>query len=366
MRHIGTIAMAIVIGAGATTVVLAAFSPSGKAPVAPAVSASAKPPEISTLDADAVRTVPLSPFPEGIAVGDGNVWAVAGTGDGTGRADVVRLDPRTGEVVARISNVPVPGWEFGGGGIATGAGSAWVVGSAGGGVVLTQIDPARNAVVDTIRLGSRFEADVWADASGIWVLNFASGEGSMEVVRVDPATHAVVARIPVPATWSQVIFASGGSIWVQGTSPGAKGGVKVNTLYRIDPSSNELVDTIDIGQQSGFGFAADQSGVWAAVPGGVQRFDTTTGSFVESVIEIHALAMTSDGSAGAWIRVGPDMTHTTAFLHMGASGVIDRQVDVPPGLDQAVAGTAYAFDPSTGALWVVHYKDSVSRVDLAR
>ena len=162
-----------------------------------------------------------------------------------------------------------------------------------------------------------------------------------------------------------MIFASGGSIWVQGTSPGATGGVTVNTLYRIDPSSNELVDTIDIGQQSGSGFAADQSGAWAAVPGGVQRFDTTTGSFVGSVIEVNALVMTSDGAAGAWIRVGPDGSHTTAFLHIDASGVIDRRVDVPPGLGQSVAGIAYAFDPSTGALWVVHYKDSISRVDLA-
>src|SRR5205823_426042 len=85
-------------------------------------------PSPSTLDPSGVATVPISAFPEGIAAGEGGVWVVAGTGDGTGRADIVRLDPRTGKVVAKIPDVPIPSWEFGGAGIATGAGGVWVVG----------------------------------------------------------------------------------------------------------------------------------------------------------------------------------------------------------------------------------------------
>jgi TolB protein len=326
---------------------------------------SPRPPALPTLDPGAVVTVPVSTFPEGVAVGERGVWVVAGNGDGSGKADIARLDPRTGDVVARITNVPVPGWEFGGGGIAAGAGSVWVVGNAGGDVVLTQIDPATNAVADTIRVGPGSKADVWADASGIWVLSFKAGDRSMEVARIDAATHAIMARIPVPATWSQVIFASGGSIWVQGTSPGAHGSVEVNTLYRIDPSTNTLVDTIDIGQQSGFALAVDPNGAWAAVPGGIERFDTTTGSFVGSVIEIEPSELVPDGLGGAWIEVAHDQSHARTWLHIDASGVINEQIDVPRSLGDALTGIAHMFDPTTGALWIVDYKDSVSRIDLA-
>jgi hypothetical protein len=370
LRKLGIVALAFLVASFGIGFVIHAFK-SGP-PIAGSSSSispapeSPKPPALSTLDPNAVATVPISSFPEGIAVGERGVWVVAGNGEGSGRADIVRLDPRTGDAVARMSNVPVPGWEFGGGGIATGAGSVWVVGNAGGDVVLTQIDPATNTVADTIRLGPGNDADVWADASGIWVLSFTPGDRSMEVVRVDASTHAIVARIPIAATWSQVIFASGGSIWVHGTSPGAHGTVEVNTLYRIDPASNELVDTIDIGQRSGFALAVDSSGAWAAVPGGIERFDTTTGSFVGSVIEIDPSELVTDGSGGAWIEVAQGQSHARTWLHIDASGAIDAQIDVPGSLDDALTGIAHTFDPTTGALWIVDDKDSVSRIDFAR
>src|SRR2546423_7165389 len=142
LRKLGVVALAFLVASFGIGVVIHALKAGPKvagssSSISPAPK-SPTPPALSPLDPKAVTTVPVSSFPEGIAVGERGVWVVAGNGDGSGRADIARLDPRTGDVVARVPNVPAPGWEFGGGGIATGAGSLWVVGNAGGDVVLTQ------------------------------------------------------------------------------------------------------------------------------------------------------------------------------------------------------------------------------------
>jgi hypothetical protein len=59
------------------------------------------------------------------------------------------------------------------------------------------------------------------------------------------------------------------------------------------------------------------------------------------------------------------MDETKTRIHIDASGVVDRQIDTPQNVRDVLAGVAFTFDPATGALWIVHYKDSVSRIDLA-
>src|SRR5207237_3304687 len=90
---------------------------------------------------------------------------------------------------------------------------------------ITRIDPATNAVVDTItRVGD--------------ILWMAAGEGALwvpspstnEVLRLDPATHAITARIPVPTPGA--IAVEHGAVWVKSGTYSA-----LNTLTRIDPAT---------------------------------------------------------------------------------------------------------------------------------
>lgn len=79
--------------------------------------------------------------------------------------------------------------------------------------------------------------DVAAGDGGIWVTGFGT------VTRVDPSTNRVVARIAVPGTGDHSHMAVGfGAVWVTASEgrPGA--------LIRIDPKSNRIEATIQIGR----------------------------------------------------------------------------------------------------------------------
>lgn len=127
--------------------------------------------------------------------------------------------------------------------------SAWVSGSKDG--VLVRIDPATNAVADTIQLGG-FPCAVAVGPDGrIWVAILTTGA----VVAVDPATKAVTGRIDGvgPALWD--LKAGLGSIWVVDRTG--------KMVLRIDPSTTKVVASIPVGPQPS-GLAVMPGGVWVS------------------------------------------------------------------------------------------------------
>jgi dipeptidyl aminopeptidase/acylaminoacyl peptidase len=165
------------------------------------------PTRVPTASVAGTFDVGLHDQPSGLTYGFGSVW-VDGFESPTGRGQVIRLNPETGEEQADISIGSVaPGWEVGGGGIAVGDGSVWVVGteqvpgdssgvSEGFDTVLVRIDPSTNRVADRIVLGGKLAADIAIDANAVWVM-FGGDDDTMQVARVDPATDRVVATIPL-------------------------------------------------------------------------------------------------------------------------------------------------------------------------
>jgi dipeptidyl aminopeptidase/acylaminoacyl peptidase len=89
------------------------------------------PPEPTTaasLRAEITQTIDTGlPFPEGAAVGEGAVWVLTRAGH-TQAADLIRIDPVTGDILARIPMPSYPNWTFSGAGITTGLGSVWLTG----------------------------------------------------------------------------------------------------------------------------------------------------------------------------------------------------------------------------------------------
>lgn len=112
---------------------------------------------------------------------------------------------------------------------------------AGTGVVVNQADAVRNT--EFVRYG----------AGSLWSV---SSEG--ELTRIDPETGEIVATIGLPADEPSGLAFGEGSVWITGRhSP---------TVYRVDPSVNELVDELPLPME---GVETDGTGEVAVGAGSV-------------------------------------------------------------------------------------------------
>jgi hypothetical protein len=316
-----------------------------------------------------IETVPhLSPFPNAVAIGEGAVWVSAPRNDGSGGGDVVRLDPVTAAVVARVPVQHLPTWETGGGGLAAGEGSVWSMGNEREDgdlhTIVDRIDPSTNAVVEQIDLGVGLSGDVWAADGSLWAVHFTDVPNTLEVVRFDLAQDRVVARIAIPGEWSQEIFTYGDTVWVSALTTGTDGAFGGPTgqhlLVRIDATTDRYV-----GQTScDCGVLAPSGALfWASADHELHRFDAATGDDLgtSAATSTPYSQLVPDGIGGVW-TFGADgggatqgtLAHIDAQGQVVATGTIDRQERPMWG------GVATAFDPDTDSLWVVHYEDSAS------
>jgi DNA-binding SARP family transcriptional activator/streptogramin lyase len=141
---------------------------------------------------------------DGLALGDGAVWAVGGP-----TATVLRIDPRTNRVTARIPIVSGPNFEspfpYA---IAVGAGFVWVVNGNTG--TVTKIDPALRGVVATIPIG--VGANVLGIAVGdgaAWITNSSKGT----LVRIDAVSNRPKS-IPLGPNQLHDVVVADQKVWV--------------------------------------------------------------------------------------------------------------------------------------------------------
>jgi hypothetical protein len=174
-----------------------------------------------------------------LAVGAGSVW-IADPLVGT----VIRFDPRTGAVQARISV------ENSAGGqsrphrvLAFAAADLWVVD--GPGNLVEKIDPKTNKVSQQESFDS--PADIGADGDILWITGGATGVATS----FNPATGA---RVPVRVGSEADAVAVGlGSVWVVNSSDGK--------VYRIDSTSTKVMAVIPAG--GGLGdIAVGENAIW--------------------------------------------------------------------------------------------------------
>jgi len=182
-------------------------------------------------------------------------------------ARVVRLDPTTGKVLARIA-LPADLAVMEEGSVASGEGFVWVV-TIGAERALVKIDPSTNRVVDRVPV----EVGVVAARAGegaLWTTNTVTGA----VERRDPRTGALVTSVPTGA--GARFFAVGeGGVWVQNNVDG--------TVTRVDPATNRAVATIrvDAGPVDGGDLAVGDGFVWARVSDTlVAKIDPATNAVV--------------------------------------------------------------------------------------
>jgi streptogramin lyase len=232
--------------------------------------------------------------------GFGAVWAT-GLSNGT----VLRIDPKTRKVVARI---PVPG---GAGGLSpdmivtAGAGTVWVLagdlqnGGVEGPVRLLRIDPRRNRVVARIPLtkpsGGTFSPQgVHVDDGVVWVI------GTAGALQIDPASNTPLRYVPVGGAERGVVV-SGDTVWLLGLN---------GRLRQVDARSGRTVHTVRMPVSSGTHLGGGAPGQLSLV--GDRRltaFDPTNGRVLwRAAFEapLRALAPGRDDALWAYLDRTPE------------------------------------------------------------
>ena len=190
--------------------------------------------------------------PGNVAVGEGAVWVL-----NTESPSVSQIDPKTKETVKTFRPGGVPSE------IAAGEGALWI-GNAGGGeqtnttVSVSRIDPDSRAVTRTQRLPGG-DAGVLptaglprlaVGAGAVWAVN---PDGS--VSRIDPETGKLVARID-PSSHAWTIAAGEEGVWFLSLDNGS-------SVMGINPRTNRVSQTIEVGSSLLWGVAVGAGSVWA-------------------------------------------------------------------------------------------------------
>jgi hypothetical protein len=169
-----------------------------------------------------------------------NTWGTTDAQDGS----VVKIDPRSGRIVARLGLGSSPE-DSGPLGVAAGSDAIWVGVASTKSVV--RVDPASAAPVAEVGNLDCARGQLAVDDTSVWAADCTS------LVRIDSRTNSISKRIPMPrASGMGVIGVSVGlgSVWVQAGS-----------LVRIDPVSGAVRAVlslppvyIDCGYSIAFGF----------------------------------------------------------------------------------------------------------------
>jgi YVTN family beta-propeller protein len=264
--------------------------------------------------------VPLG-SPDGLAYGDGAVWAVSSTDD-----RLSRVDPVTHTVVQQIPVGSAPTAVT-----VTGA-DVWVANSGDG--TVSRINAAANAMVDTIGVGN-IPVAIASGRSGVWVAN----EGDDTADRIDPVTGTVTRTVPVGGR-PDGIAVGPDAVWVANGEDG--------TVTRIDPATGAVSGPDHVGAGP-VGIAVTPTAVWVAnsLDLTVSKIDPATGRVAAAIGVGDGPSAIAAGPGGIWVsdefdatlaRIDPQTGQVVRKIFLGSS---PRGLAIA-GSDVWVAARAFA------------------------
>jgi YVTN family beta-propeller protein len=238
--------------------------------------------------------------PEGLAYGDGSVWAVNST-----ERTVSRINPATHAVTKTIPVGSQPT------ALTVTATDVWVTNS--GDATVSRISTDADAVVRTIPVGN-IPVAIDGGPSGVWVAN----QGDNTVDRIDPASGLVTLKNIEVGVLPDGIAVGDDAVWVANSEDG--------TVSRVDPVSGDVGGPVPVGAGPA-GIAVTTDAVWVAnsLDQTVSRIDPASG-------RVTAKIGVGDGpsaiaEAGDKLWVGDQFDATLARIDPRA-GRVDRMVSV--------------------------------------
>jgi streptogramin lyase len=182
-----------------------------------------------------VARIPVAEWPAHVAFAFGNVWVSAYE-----RGLLARIDPGTNRVSRRY---PVGGNPSG---MAGAAGFIWIAFGRTG-TALGRLDPASGSLT-RLPIGHAAAGFLSLIGDSLWT---TTADGF--ALRFDPTENRVVAGFPVAGTPAEVAGGPDGTIWVAEKER--------NTITRIDPKANLVVDVTSAGRGA-FSIAAAAGDMW--------------------------------------------------------------------------------------------------------
>jgi hypothetical protein len=305
-----------------------------------------------------------------IALGGGHpgALALAKTGlwvtvyGGRGRNRLVRIDPVTRRVTARI---PVRGSPFY---VAARGDAVWVTGnSRPHDDVLYRVDPRKERVVATIPLPGYYAGPMAADRRGLWLLASNRQATRRWLVRVN-ARNRVVRRTPLDVVDPAQVTVGQGFVWLVALRLGRRDSLPGDVL-RFDPRANRVTARI---KARAYSVAFGKAGMWLTgcvhCPDRRRRFDFAQRVDARALrvvgprIAIRGVAFCPlhIGAKRAWFGGYDRRDRTIAFSLDLPSGRIERFLSV-----SRLPHSGMAFDRKRHVLWVSRAAGGVLRVDLA-
>ncbi len=239
---------------------------------------------------EVIASVPLpGRLCQGIGASPEAVWVCGPDG-------LVRIDPATNEIVATVdlpAALVVSRIEYG-------AGSVWAFATSG--VVpdnVVRIDPVTNAVTATIPLG-RSAAMMAFGFDALWVTSPVDDL----VMRIDPRTNEVVA-------WTEGIEAPGwigigdDALWVSLLAEkGSQADDDDATVVRIDPQTGDVMASIATGGSLEIegGMAATAEAIWVRAPDPfLVRIDPATNEVVDTIDTVSSPGDVAFAFGSVWV-----------------------------------------------------------------
>jgi len=289
-----------------------------------------------------VRALGLSGTPGAVAVGEGAVWVVDGSG---GR--LLAVDPaalrRSGPAIEVGSAASA---------VATGAGAVWVTRGTG---AVVRVDP-RTREVTTAPVDVADPVGLAAGPSGVWVASRADNV----VVRLDPRDGRPSGPpIRVGAGPSDVALGFG-SVWVANAVDG--------TVSRIDPRSGQIAGPpIRVADAQVLALAVGAGGVWVAASDSpqnatveVRRIDPRSGEVDEQRVPVPAGVPTGLAAGLGWVwttDVGSSLPGTPPRPPT-LRRISDGETPAPAGDPIALGGAPADVATGSGAVWVTSAQDA--------
>jgi YVTN family beta-propeller protein len=303
----------------------------GRTPAGPfeSLTLPTTPPPRSTAQQDRVLSVRVGTRPNTIAISGEEVWVTHGPDlrQWTGPAAFVsRMDPQSSQVAMSIAVGEDP-WDVG-----IGYDAVWVANYTQR--TVSRIDVRTHEVTATIPVESA-AAHLAVGEGAVWVAHGAGGQ----VTRIDPQTHERVATIAVGCEGTRFalgcevtgIAVGDGALWVvdgHTTRPGP------GTVSRIDPRTNQVVATIEVGRYA-LAAAVGEGAVWvvnaqpgSGDPGTISRIDPRTNQVVATIpVGYYPWDVTVGGGA-VWVsnlgdgtisRIDPQKNEVRETVSVGKS-----------------------------------------------
>jgi len=203
--------------------------------------------------------------------------------------DIVRIDPATNKIVARVSIS-----DEACSGLAFGFDSVWVP-ICGSKPALVRIDATKNAIRAVLPIApAGEEGGIAASDDSVWMVTDKRGT----LVRVDPSTNSVRDRIHIPPGSFNPVF-SDGTVWITG--------VEMDVLTAMDAASGKVLASIPVGSKPRF-LTAGAGSIWTLNQGdgSVSRVD-------EKSRKLMATIQAGIPGAGGDIGYGADSVWLTVF-----------------------------------------------------